>query len=625
MTRKYTERYPKYKQADWLTQLCEKEARNVWEELDWKAMKIEIEARQMEIVKSFDDGDMDRVYYLQEKLVRLDYAGWWAVRKVSTGDKKEGIDQQKWDTYGAKVRAFYQLSWLQRKLGRYKPSAVKRVWIPKGNTGKLRPLGIPTMLDRAFQGLLLNALEPIHEHTADENSFGFRKRRGAHHAISRLRALLGQKPSSRWVLDADIQQCFDSISHETILSKVVCWDIRVIKKVIRAPIVDYQWKNTASPKLCVYPVKGTPQGGLVSPLFCNLALDGIEQVIMDATPKRKYSDKKNKWHTVRYADDLMATALNRSEASKIKLVLSQFLLDRGLTLNDSKTAEISIRKGVEYLSWEIRLRRRKGSLNKKHSKWDWVLVIRPSRKSVKSLRESIISCFQKWEKKGFNPYLLTVELNQITRGWCMYFRYSYHSLQTFKGIGNIVWRRMLVFLKKKHSRRPTEWIVEKYNSPTESRKWSWRFTNKKGRTVRLFDPTGVKHIQQNPHAFKQSYYTKEGREWWDRQAQSVPKSMAMVKLRKEVYALYAGRCGLCGELLTDEGNEWLKLTAQSEKIGIDPQFLWNSNPSGIELHRIVTGREGGKYVLENVMPVHSHCHTAWHRLNPLQAKDTTNS
>lgn len=100
----------------------------------------------------------------------------------------------------------------------------------------------------------------------------------------------------------------------------------------------------------------------------------------------------------------------------------------------------------------------------------------------------------------------------------------------------------------------------------------------------------------------------------------MPQAMAIVELRKQAYARYAGRCGMCGELLTDEGNEWLKLNSQGEILGLDPVLLWNMNPSGIELHRILAGADGGKYVSDNVMPVHSHCHLAYHRLNPLKVK-----
>lgn len=621
---KYIARYPTYKQPVWLNDLCEEEARKIWEQTDWRAIQNEIDERKMLIVKCYIEGDMDGVYRRQKELVKLPVAGWWAVRKVSSGDKAMGIDEQKWDTYVKKVCSVYHIQWIQRKLGRYKPSGIKRVWIPKGQTGKMRPLGIPTFLDRAFQGLLLNALEPIHEHKGDENSFGFRKGRGTQHAIARLRATLGKQASSRWLLDADIQQCFDSISHQSILSKVVCWDARVIKKIIRAPIIDLRWESTASPRLCVFPKKGTPQGGLISPLLCNIALDGLEKVIEDSTPVRKRSKAKRR--TVRYADDFVLTAIDHEDASNAKAIVSQFLADRGLSLNDSKTAVINIRQGLEYLSWEIRLRKRVGKLNMSSNPqrvggdWRWVLVIRPSKESVKSIRERIISCFRKWEKKGYNPYALTCELNTIVRGWCMYFRYSYHSQVVFIGLGNLLWRRMLHFLKRKHPRTPVGELVEKYNKSTESRKWNWYFTNKKGREVRLFDPTRVKQCIQRPHKYNQSYYTEDGRLWWSKQAQSVPQAMAIVELRKQAYARYAGRCGMCGELLTDEGNEWLKLNSQGEILGLDPVLLWNMNPSGIELHRILAGADGGKYVSDNVMPVHSHCHLAYHRLNPLKVK-----
>lgn len=111
----------------------------------------------------------------------------------------------------------------------------------------------------------------------------------------------------------------------------------------------------------MFPKKGTPQGGLISPLLCNIALDGLEKVIEDSTPVRKRSKAKRR--TVRYADDFVLTAIDHEDASNAKAIASQFLADRGLSLNDSKTAVINIRQGLEYLSWEIRLRKRVGKLN----------------------------------------------------------------------------------------------------------------------------------------------------------------------------------------------------------------------------------------------------------------------
>lgn len=102
--------------------------------------------------------------------------------------------------------------------------------------------------------------------------------------------------------------------------------------------------------------------------------------------------------------------------------------------------------------------------------------------------------------------------------------------------------------------------------------------------------------------------------------QSATLAMATVKFRKEVYAQYAGRCGMCGEGLVEQGNRWLELTTQANRLGLDPSLLYNHNPIRIELHRIVPEQNGGKYVLKNVMPVHSHCHKAFHRINPVEAK-----
>jgi len=140
----------------------------------------------------------------------------------------------------------------------------------------------------------------------------------------------------------------------------------------------------------------------------------MENVILGITPK----GEEHNGHTVRYADDFVATASNRKEASKIRIVSSQFLGNKGLLLNESKTKVINIRDGFEYLSWEIRLRKRNepGINQPVNGEIRWVLVIRPSNKSIKAVRQRIRLCFEGWEIKGFNTYCLISDMNALVRG-----------------------------------------------------------------------------------------------------------------------------------------------------------------------------------------------------------------
>jgi RNA-directed DNA polymerase len=186
-----------------------------------------------------------------------------AVRKVTEnqGKRTSGVDRELWDTPSKKWEAVSRLT-----LHGYRAKPLRRVWIPKSD-GRKRPLGIPTMRDRAMQALFLLAMEPASECHADPNSYGFRKGRSTHDARSQLFVSLSKQVSAQWVLDADIVGFFDNINHDWLLANVRM-NKRVLGQWLRCGVVDKnQFQRTE---------EGTPQGGIISPLLANLALDGLE-------------------------------------------------------------------------------------------------------------------------------------------------------------------------------------------------------------------------------------------------------------------------------------------------------------------------------------------------------------
>jgi len=237
-----------------------------WRQIDWEAANRVVRRLQARIVKATQEGKWNKVQALQHLLTHSYSGKVIAVRRVTEnqGKRTPGVDGVLWNTPDKKAQAVQEL----RQRG-YRPQPLRRVRIPKTN-GKTRMLGIPTMRDRAIQALYLLALDPVAETTADPNSYGFRKERSTADAIAQCFNALSHPSSAEWILDADITSCFDRISHHWLLSQVPM-DKRILNGWLKAGVMEQR---------IVHPtVDGTPQGGIISPVFANLALDGLEDML----------------------------------------------------------------------------------------------------------------------------------------------------------------------------------------------------------------------------------------------------------------------------------------------------------------------------------------------------------
>ena len=301
-----------------------------WKGIDWKQAEENVNRLQIRIVKATLEQKWRLVKRLQYLVTHSFYAKALAVRRVSTnkGKKTPGIDGVVWSTDREKIEAVMRLN-----PQTYHASALKRVYIEKFGKKEKRPLGIPTMKDRSMQALQLLALEPVAETTADRISFGFRKYRSPEDAREYAFSVLSRKDSAQWILEGDIKSCFDKISHQWIADNIPT-DKRILKEFLKCGYVE---------KGRLYPTEeGSPQGGVISPTYANMVLDGLEPMILGvywASKKGTVSVKnnRNKVHVVRFADDFIVTAANKKALEEIREMISDFLVPRGLKLSEEKT------------------------------------------------------------------------------------------------------------------------------------------------------------------------------------------------------------------------------------------------------------------------------------------------
>jgi RNA-directed DNA polymerase len=426
-----------------------------WDSISWNQVYHEVRRLQVRIAKAVREERWNKVYTLQHRLTRSYTARLWAVRRVvsNRGRNTSGIDGVIWETDEQKLEAARSI-----RFRGYRAEPLRRIYIPKSNSDKLRPLGIPTMKDRTMQALYALALDPVAEVVADLNAYGFRRSRSLHDAVAQCFIVLAKKASPKWILEGDIKACFDQIDHDWLLQ-----NIPMEKKVLRGWLKAGYIEDNAR-----YATEaGTPQGGIISPILANMTLDLLETVAKQSVPK----GQGHKVNVVKYADDFIITGASRALLEdRVKPAITDFLATRGLSLSQEKTHISHIDEGFDFLGVNIR-------------KYSGKLLITPAPKKVLAFRESLKELIQANISNRLGPFLKL--LNSKLRGWAQHYR-GVVSKRVFSEIDEYVYQLLRRWMRLRHRNKTNAWCKKRYFHRIGMR-WVFgtRYINRKGQTSHL--------------------------------------------------------------------------------------------------------------------------------------------
>ncbi|MBU3189084.1 group II intron reverse transcriptase/maturase [Clostridium bowmanii] len=544
--------------------LDDKNLKVQWNTFDWKEAENVVNRLQTRITKATIEGNLNLVKKLQYMLVNNFYGKAIAIRKITgnVGSRTSGIDNELWDSPEKKMKNIYKLN-----VGNYKPKELKRVYIEKSN-GKKRPLGIPTMYDRAMQSLYTLSLEPVAEATGDNTSYGFRKRRNTQDAREQIFSCMCKGTSAKWVLEGDIKGCFDNISHEWLIENVTM-DKQILSKFLKA---GYIYKNTS-----YRTDDGTPQGGVISPILANMALDGVETLLKEKYWKKgktgttiSYRNNNNKVNYIRYADDFIIIGDSKENLEEIKIMIIDFMKIRGLELSEEKTIITHIDDGFDFLGWSFR-------------KYNGKLLIKPSKKNQAKFMDNIRTTVMK--NRAMSQEALIKKLNPIIRGWGKYHQGAV-SREAYENMDNAIHETLWRWATRKHGKQSLGEIKDKYWKTIGTRNWVFCSEN-----ARLIKSTDYKIIRYPKLKLEMNPFLSDGKEYYAKRKYEIGLKYMSGKF-KTIWERQNGLCCFCK----------LPLEPQGEK----------------ELHHIIPRKQGGDDTISNLAYCHTYCHKGHHGIQNIQ-------
>ena len=463
-----------------------------WKTIPWTQCERAVFKLQKRIFQASARGDQKTVHHLQRLLLRSRAARFLAVRRVTQdnrGKRTAGVDGVKSLRPAQRLRLARTLRLSNRT------SPTRRVWIPKPGSEERRPLGIPTMGDRAAQALAKLALEPEWEAKFEPHSYGFRPGRSAHDAIEAGFYAICRQP--KYVLDADITKCFDRIDHAALLARLGTFPAlrRAVRAWLTAGVLD-------GPTL--FPTEaGTPQGGVVSPLLANIALHGLETALQATLPATRFH---RRWQpqVIRYADDFVILHPDLGVIEQLAQHATAWLQKIGLELNPRKTrirhtlrVHAGEAPGFDFLGFQVR----QFPVGKTHSgtaggrgrpsvPLGFKTFTKPSASAMARHHQALRAIVQR--DSALSQSALIAHLTPVIRGWTQYYRTG-ASKASFAKLDFLTYQLLRRWAKRRHGNKSARWIAHKYWRRDRS---TWDFAPPTGPKLPRHNATAIQRHRQ---------------------------------------------------------------------------------------------------------------------------------